>query len=177
MASNNTLLCIHREPTQLRLLQENGYDLVTATNGREGLQLFMLRPVDAIVIEYHLGLLDGLVVAAEIKQVNPQVPIVMLAEDAELPDDAFRSVDALVTKADGARFLLATLHFVLSVKPVQRQAEKVRTPTPGHLPRSGRSRGSSGQWSATASHLPIDETSAPLSPRTWRSIRNGIIQF
>ena len=144
MAANTTILCIHREPTQLRLLQENGYDLVTATTGREGLQLFMLRPVDAIVIEYHLGLLDGLFVAAEIKQVNPQVPIVMLAEDAELPDDAFRSVDALVTRSDGAHFLLATLHFVLSVKPFQREREGVRTPTPEHARHLGRSRGK--QW-------------------------------
>ena len=59
MASNNTVLCIHREPAQLSLLRENGYELVTATNGRDGLQLFMSRPVDAIVIEYHPGLLDG----------------------------------------------------------------------------------------------------------------------
>jgi len=144
MASNNTLLCIHREPTQLSLLQENGYDLVTATNGHEGLQLFMLRPVDAIVIEYHLGLLDGVVVAAEIKRVNPQVPIVMLAEHADLPDDDFKSVDALVTKSDGDHFLLATLHFVLNVKPSQGQPEKLRATTPLHLRRPGRSRGRSG---------------------------------
>jgi CheY-like chemotaxis protein len=101
MASNNTLLCIHREPTQLSLLQENGYDLVTATNCRDGMQLFLSRHVDAIVSEHRLGHRDGSVVAAEIKQVNPQVPIVMLAEDAELPDHAFKSVDALVTKSDG----------------------------------------------------------------------------
>jgi DNA-binding response OmpR family regulator len=127
------------------LLQENGYDLVTATNGHDGLQLFMLRPVDAIVIEYHLGLLDGVVVAAEIKQVNPQVPIVMLAEHADLPDDAFESVDALVTKSDGAHFLLATLHFVLNVKPSQRRPENLRAPTPVHLRRPGRSWGGSGR--------------------------------
>jgi CheY-like chemotaxis protein len=177
MASNNTLLCIHREPTQLRLLQENGYELVTAANGREGLQLFMSRPVDAIVIEYHLGLLDGYVVAAEIKQINPQVPIVMLAEHAELPDDAFTSVDALVTKADGDHFLLATLHFVLSVKPAQRQREKLRAPTPVHLRRPGRSRGSSGSIAANTPQLAMDEKDAPFSPGRWRNIRNGIIQF
>jgi len=159
------------------LLQENGYDLVTATNGRDGLQLFMSRPVDAIVIEYHLGLLDGSVVAAEIKQVNPQVPIVMLAEHAELPDDAFKSVDALVTKSDGAHFLLATLHFVLSVKPAQRQPEKPRASMPVHLRRPGRSWGSSSRWSAHTPQLAIDENNAPFSPRMWRGIRNGIIQF
>ena len=175
MASNNTVLCIHREPTQLSLLRENGYELVTATNGRDGLQLFMSRPVDAIVIEYHLGLLDGSVVAAEIKQVNPQVPIVMLAENADLPDDAFKSVDALVTKSDGAHFLLATLHFVLNVKPSQRQPEKLRAPV--HFRRTGRSRAGSGRRSANAPQLAIDKTNAPFSPRVWRSIRDGIIQF
>ena len=74
MATNNTLLCIHRDPAQLSLLQENGYELVTATSGSEGLRLLMTRPVDAIVLERHLGLLDGAVVAAEIKKVKPQIP-------------------------------------------------------------------------------------------------------
>jgi DNA-binding response OmpR family regulator len=118
MATKNTLLCIHRDnPAQLSLLQENGYDLLTATNGSDGLQLLMSRPVDAVVLDYELGLLDGGVVAAEIKKVKPQVPIVMLAEDMDLPEDAWKSVDALVSKSDGPHFLWATVHFVLSVKP------------------------------------------------------------
>ena len=41
MATNGTLLCIHRDPGQLSLLQDHGYDLVTATNGHEGLRPFM----------------------------------------------------------------------------------------------------------------------------------------
>src|SRR5208283_5308576 len=124
MATNSTLLCIHRDPAQLSLLQENGYELVTATNGSEGLRLLMSRPVDAIVLEYHLGLLDGAVVAAEIKKVKPQIPIVMLAEHLELPDGALKSVDALVTKSDGAHFLWATVHFVLNVKPSRNREAK-----------------------------------------------------
>ena len=88
MGTNSTLLCIHRDPTQLSLLEQNGYQLLTASNGAEGLRLFMSRPVDAIVLDYQLGLLDGGVVADEIKRVKPHVPIVMLAEDTELPADA-----------------------------------------------------------------------------------------
>lgn len=140
MATNSTLLCIHRDPAQLSLLQEHGYELVTATNGHEGLQLFMARPVDAIVLEYHLGLLDGTVIADEIKQIKPEVPIVMLAEDVELPEGVLKSVDALVAKADGPHFLLATVHFVLNVKPARRQTRKLKTPAKTHLRRPGRSR-------------------------------------
>ena len=119
MAIQNTLLCIHREPAQLSLLQESGYKLLTATNGSEGLRLFKSRPVDAIVLEYHLGLSNGTVIADEIKQVRPEIPIVMLTEHLELPNGALKSVDALVTKSDGAHFLLAAVHFMLNVRPAQ----------------------------------------------------------
>src|SRR5258708_32690393 len=105
--ATNTLLCIHRDPAQLTLLQENGYELLTANNARDGLRLLRTRPVDAIVLEYHLGLLDGAVVAAEIRKVKPQLPIVMLTDHLELPEGALKSVDALVTKSDGAHCLCA----------------------------------------------------------------------
>jgi DNA-binding response OmpR family regulator len=114
MATGSTLLCINRDSAQLSLLQENGYELVTATTGHDGLRLFMTRPVDAVVVDYGLGLLNGAVVAAEIKKVKPQLPIVMLADSVELPDDALESVDALVTKSDGPYFLWATVHHILN---------------------------------------------------------------
>jgi DNA-binding response OmpR family regulator len=124
MATNPTLLCIHRDPAQLRSLQGNGYQLLTATNGHEGLRLFASHPVDAIVLDYQLGLLDGALVAGEIKRMRPTIPIVMLADNLELPYDALNSIDALVTKADGAHFLWAAVHFVLTVKPAQNREGK-----------------------------------------------------
>lgn len=178
MAANSTLLCIHRDPDQLTLLRENGYELVTATNGSEGLRLLMTRPVDAIVLEYHLGLLDGAVVAAEIKKVKPQLPIVMLADDLELPEGALKSVDALVTKSDGPHFLWATVHFVLSVTPAKRLEIRLkRAQAPVHLRRLGRARDGLEHLQATAYEQTTGDREAPLSPRTWRSILDGSIEF
>ena len=97
-------------------------------------------PVDAIVLEYHLGLLNGAIVAAEIKKAKPQLPIVMVADDLELPEGALRSVDALVTKSDGPHFLWATVHFVLNVKPTQRREGALGAQKAAHLRRTGRSR-------------------------------------
>ena len=114
MAATSTVLCIHRDPDQLTLLREKGYGLVTATNGSEGLRLLMSRPVDAVVVEYYLGLLDGAVVADEIRRVRPQIPIVMVADPAELPHEALKSVDTLVDKSAGAHFLWAAVHFLLT---------------------------------------------------------------
>lgn len=138
MGTNGTLLCIHRDPAQLRPLQADGYNLVTATNGSDGLQLFMSQSVDAVVLEYHLGLLDGSVVAAEIKQLRPGVPIVMLVDHLELPDGALKSVDALVVKSDGMHFLWATVHFILNVKVGRGHEREMRAEAPAQLRRGRR---------------------------------------
>jgi DNA-binding response OmpR family regulator len=177
MATNSTLLCIHRDPAQLSLLQENGYELATATNGSDGLRLFMSRPVDAVVLEYHLGLLDGATIADEIKHIRPEVPIVMLADHVELPADALKSVDALVVKSDGSHFLLATVRFVLNVQPAQRQQAKPRTQTPAHLRRPGRSRAGADPGQLNPPPLAIDEKDAPFSRRVWQDIWKGTVQF
>jgi DNA-binding response OmpR family regulator len=123
MEAQSTLLCIHRDPGQLLHLEQNGYRLVTATCGREGLRLLTLPALDAVVIEYHLGLLDGAVVASEIRQVRPELPIVMVCDNLDLPDDALKSVDAIVVRSDGQHFLMATLHFVLSVEGEQQRKD------------------------------------------------------
>jgi CheY-like chemotaxis protein len=138
MATRSTLLCIHRDPAQLNSLRERGYKLVTATNGCDGLRLVMSRAVDAIVLDYRLGVLDGAAIADEIKQIRPEVPIVMLTDHLEFPDGALKSVDALVTRSDGDHFLWATVHFVLNVRPVRRRQPRARTAT--DVRRTGRSR-------------------------------------
>jgi hypothetical protein len=47
---------------------------------------------------------------------KPQIPIVMVCDNLELPEDALKSVDAFVVKSDGQHFLVATIHFVLSIE-------------------------------------------------------------
>ncbi len=163
MATNGTLLCIHRDPVQLSLLKQNGYDLATATNGSDGLRLFMSRPVDAVVLEYHLGLLDGATIADEIKQFRPEVPIVMLVDHIELPTHALKSVDALVAKSDGPHFLLATVHFLLNVKPAQRHAAQVRSKTPVHLRCPGGSRERAKRGRANPPQSATDEKDKSFS--------------
>jgi DNA-binding response OmpR family regulator len=89
----------------------------------------MSRSVDAVGLEYELSLLPGAAVAAEMKKVKPQVPIVMLTDHMELTDGTLKSVDALVTKSDGPHFLWATVHFILNVKPPQhlgRETEQIK---------------------------------------------------
>jgi CheY-like chemotaxis protein len=175
MTPTKTLLCIHRDPAQLSWLRENGYELITATNGCDGLRLFASRPVDAIVIEYYLAFLDGAVVAGEIKRIRPGVPIVMLTEHLELPEGALNSVDALVEKSDGNHLLLAVVHFWLSVKPALHDDDL--PPARTAVPRLNRARGGARSSHAKRSHASQGRKDAVFSPEIWHGIRNGSIQF
>jgi DNA-binding response OmpR family regulator len=176
MATQSTLLCIHRNPAQLSSLTKQGYELVTATNGCDGLRLFMSRPVDAIVLEYHLGLLDSATIADALKQIRPAVPIVMLTDDLEFPDGTLKSVDAVVTKADGAHFLWATVHFVLNVKPAVAAEGTGTTQTTAQLRLTGRSGKALARPHRTL-ECRSDEKANPFPPNVWRGIRNGSLQF
>ncbi len=177
MGTQSTLLCIHRDPGKLLHLEENGYRLVTATNGSEGLRLLMSRTVDAVVIEYHLGLLDGATVASEIKHVRPQVPIVMVCDSLELPEDALKSVDAFVIRSDGHHFLVATIHFVLSVEWEKHRSSAARvtaTRRPFKRPSQGRPRKTTTSRTRPSS---LEIGDAPFSPRLWKRILDGTFQF
>lgn len=177
MANNSTVLCIHRDPAQLSLLRDNGYQLAIATNGSDGLRLFMSQPVHAVVLEYHLGHLDGATLADKIKQVRPEVPIVMLVDHVELPADALKSVDALVVKSDGPHFLLATVHFVLTVRPAQRREARRHSQTPAHPRRMGRHAKQRRSRQAISLQLAADVKGAPLSDEMWCVIQNGTVLF
>jgi CheY-like chemotaxis protein len=159
MATN----CIHWDPAQLSLLQEHGYELVTATNGRQGLQIFMSRPVDAIVLDYQLGLLDGGVVAAAVKKIKPSVPIVMLAGDVELSDEALLAVDALVAMSDGPICLLETIHSVLKEKATQHQERSLGTELPANPRHFRRSWDGVERRRAILAQLAIDGRNLPFS--------------
>jgi DNA-binding response OmpR family regulator len=126
--------------------------------------LFMSRPVDAVVLEYYLGLMDGVAVADEIKHVRPELPIVMLVDHLDLPADTLKSIDALVVKSDGIHFLLATVHFVLKVKPFQSHAAAAVPARPRNTVPS-------------LTDLTAFNHDAPFSPKVWRNIRNGTLQF
>lgn len=170
MATNATLLCIHRDPSPLAFLKENGYEVLTANNGHEGLRLFITRHVDAIVLEYHLGFLDGGVVAAEIKKTRPQVPILMIIDHLEVPEGALRSVDMVVARFDGGPFLLSALRSVLDPKPPALSA--ARKPK-GSAALPGKHPGSQSAGIEPGSSTAKDR----LSKEEWHSVIDGTIKF
>lgn len=112
------ILCIDDEATGLKirkmLLQTQGYEVLTALSGPEGLDLFDANPIDAVIVDYSMPGMDGAEVAAEIKRRNPRVKILLLSAYVHLPEEALKWVDKRAVKGAAPASLLADLEQLLS---------------------------------------------------------------
>jgi len=114
--SQKTVLCIDDQalPLLIRkiLLVHAGYAVLTAEDGLAGLQLFGSEEIHAVVLHHSRGEIGCSVVAARMKHLKPETPIIMLLGSAE-PVDAVPLVDALMRKLESPNVLLAKLSEVL----------------------------------------------------------------
>ena len=74
------------------------YLVETAYGPEEGLQLFAIRPIDLVLLDYAMPAIDGGQVAATMKQIKPNVPILMLSGVPRVPEQDLAYIDAFVQK-------------------------------------------------------------------------------
>ncbi len=112
------ILCIDDEPKGLTvrkmLLESQGYEVFTATSGREGLAIFARHRVPAVVLDYAMPEMDGAQVAAALKRIDPAVKILLFSAYVNLPKEELRWVDDYATKGDHPKAFLAAVQQLLS---------------------------------------------------------------
>jgi CheY-like chemotaxis protein len=112
-----TILCIDDHWNGLigrkMLLENNGYKVLEATGGDEGLKLFLSHSVDAVVLDYQMPGMNGDVVAAKMKRVKSHVPIMLLSAYGPLPKRKLKAVDTFLSKSQPPKILLSTLQSLL----------------------------------------------------------------
>jgi CheY-like chemotaxis protein len=111
--THGTILCIDDDAMKLllrkTLLQSVGYSVITASTGLDALTLFQQWPVAAVVVDFQMPEMNGAEVAAEMKRLRPEVPIIMLSAHADLTADHLKRTDAYLLKADDPSALFDTL--------------------------------------------------------------------
>lgn len=84
-----SILVVDDEPRYLRLLEANlrtdGYEVITAQNGKEAIEMFSANPVDLIVLDVMMPQMDGFSVCQSIRQYS-NVPIIILTAKGEEQD-------------------------------------------------------------------------------------------
>src|SRR5208282_4179618 len=117
----STILCIDDHWNGLlgrkMLLEKNGYQVLEAIGGDEGLKLFRSHPVDAVVLDYQMPGMNGDVVAAKMKRIKSHVPIMLLSAYEPLPKSKLKSVDSFLSKSQPPKILLSTLQGLLDNEP------------------------------------------------------------
>ena len=97
-----SVLCVDDYETSLAgwclYLQSVGFSVTTARTAQEGLQLFAVSPVDVVLLDYAMPDSNGDEVAAMMKQIKPEVRILMLSGVAHVPENARLHIDAFLQK-------------------------------------------------------------------------------
>ncbi|MBN1480674.1 response regulator transcription factor [candidate division KSB1 bacterium] len=67
-------------------LEAEGYRVVYARDGKEALAIFPTQPFDLIILDIMLPFYNGYYVAKEIRELSPQMPILMLTARTKVED-------------------------------------------------------------------------------------------
>jgi CheY-like chemotaxis protein len=102
-ATGKSVLCVDDTPYVLQMLEmflsAVGYHALTASNGREAIQLASNFALHAVILDYEMPELSGLDVARILKQEHPHLPILMYsARQPQTEISAAGLVDGYVEK-------------------------------------------------------------------------------
>jgi CheY-like chemotaxis protein len=112
-----TILCIDDEALGLEIrkavLEQAGYNVLTAVDGATGLSLFRGNTIDGVVLDYYMPEMDGGAVAKTMRTERPEVPIMLLSAYINLPAEVVSLADVTLLKGEGPRELLEKLRAML----------------------------------------------------------------
>ena len=116
---DKTLLCIDDDQVALSgwclYLQTKGYTVMGAASAEEGLQIFAVQPIDAVVLDYTMPELDGSAVSEVMKRIKPAVPIILFTGSVGIPDHIHRTVDDHILKGGEPTELLGKIDSILGI--------------------------------------------------------------
>ena len=123
------VLCVDDTPSVLEgfttLLERNGYEVLTATNGKEAVQAFISHSVDLVLLDYHMPEMNGGTVAMRMKESKPEVPVVLWSADDCLPRRDLEAVDCFIHKSEPIASFLEKVDYLLSQRLLFRRFSNV----------------------------------------------------
>jgi CheY-like chemotaxis protein len=97
-----------------RILQSDGHRVTVALGGKDGIEAFRTAyhsetPFDVVIVDYSMPDVDGLEVAARVKEMTEAASLILVTAYQLEPDELPRHVDAVLVKPAGALDVRAAL--------------------------------------------------------------------
>jgi DNA-binding NtrC family response regulator len=90
------ILIIDDEPSILevlrKILQFEGYDVATAANGEEGLELFRQTPCDLVITDMVMPAKDGLQTILDLRKEKPDLPVIAMSGGGAISKERYLAV-------------------------------------------------------------------------------------
>jgi len=99
--------------SRYKVLNSEGYAVLSATDGVQALQIFYQNIVDLVLLDFDLQGMHGGLVAEAMKAAAPDVPIIVVS-GVEVPEHYIAMCDGYVRKGDGPEVLLGAIRQLLS---------------------------------------------------------------
>ena len=113
------ILIVEDESRMRRLmgdyLKREGYNVIEAADGKEGIELFHNKEIDLVILDIMLPKYDGWTVCREIRK-ESKIPIVMITARSEESDELFGfelGADEYITKPFSPKILVARIKVLL----------------------------------------------------------------
>jgi two-component system nitrogen regulation response regulator NtrX len=129
-----TILCVDNDSAILTLyrsiLQEEGYNVLVAPDGRYALDLLERHFVDAVLLDYEMPNMDGVQTLSEIAQRDLNVPTILITGSDTVPISAASQVWGVVEKPVRADQLLSILSSVTTATRQEADEREAADPHP-----------------------------------------------
>lgn len=93
-------------------LEDEGYEVVAANSGKEALELFDREKPDLVTLDIMMPDIDGIQVLRQLKEKNPNVPVIMLTAYDYRDDFSIWASDAYVVKSSDLEPLKETIRHI-----------------------------------------------------------------
>ena len=126
MSMTGTILWVDDEIEQLKapilFLEQRGMTVLQSTNGADALDIIGEQTIDVVFLDEQMPGMDGLTTLEKIKQIQPQLPVVMItkSEEESIMEDAIgRFISDYLIKPVNPAQLVITLKRILQVDEIQ----------------------------------------------------------
>jgi DNA-binding NtrC family response regulator len=96
------LLCVDDDSSfrqfYKNLLGSYGYDVTVAASAKQALKVFLSKKVDAVVTDFEMPEMTGIELAARLKKMRPELPILIMSGSSAVHQNVPSHVDATVAK-------------------------------------------------------------------------------